>query len=188
MRSFQVFFCVLFLLGVGGLAQAQVTKLKGNSFENGVVPNTITNDLTISFDGQYTGNQLRIELTAGSIYQHPSGSHSPPNEIILTIVPNLVFDSFLAQGSLTAGSPDVDPAPSGGSVNIGGSPPAVFTSEGINQASNPHGGVVIVDREDFITHRITLSSDAQGTWSYLASAEGIHGVVENMPINNGYMQ
>lgn len=60
----------------------------------------------------------------------------------------------------------------GGAVDLGAPAAAVFSAAAINQAWNPSPGVVVVDRTDFVTARISLSDDAQGTWAYLASAGG----------------
>ena len=181
-------FCsVCLTLYSGAVVQAQVTSLSGGGYDNGVVPNTITNDLSIDFSGQYTGSQLFIELTAGSIYQDAIGSDGPPNSFLFGIVPSLEFDSFVANGSEVSGGPFGEPAQRGGAVNLGGGPAAQFDASQANYSWFPAAGNIILDQSDFITARITLSDDAEGTWSYMASANGTFGVVESMPISNGFM-
>jgi len=188
MRTFLFCLVPLVVLTAAQQACAQITKLTNNSFDNGVVPDTVTNDLSIDFTGQYTGSQLRIELTQGSIYQHPFGGTTPPNEALLSVFPELAYDSFVARGSAVSGSPLGEPAIHGGAVNLGATAAAVFDSAEINQHVGPLSDIGIFDQSDFLTYRITLSSDAIGTWSYLSSANRVMGVMENLQIRNGTME
>ena len=55
-------------LAIPSISLGQISKLDNNPFVNGVVANTVTNDVSIDFNGQYTGSQLRVQLTQGSIY------------------------------------------------------------------------------------------------------------------------
>ena len=158
----------------------------GKYFSSEIIPGApagfVTNDLKISFTGQYTGVQLLTPvLPAGSIYQDAVGSAIPPNAAFIPVFPTLAFDTFVAQGSPTAGGPDGDPSPGGGAVDLGGAPGAVFTSSQINQAWNPAGGVTITDRSDFLAARLTLSTQVNSSFSALASSGGspflIHGSI-----------
>ena len=126
----------------------------------------------IDFAGQYTGAQLIVELTSGSIYQDAVGSATPPNAAFIPVFPSLANDSFVAQGSAVAGGPFGEPLPGGGAVDLGGAAAAQFDVAGINQAWNPAGGEVITDQVGFLIAQITLSTDAVGDWSLLASAGG----------------
>ena len=168
---------------------AQITKISGGGYDNGVIPNTVTNDLSIDFSGQYTGSQLLIELTAGSIYQDALGSNSPPSPVFIPLFPTVAFDSFFAQGSVTSGGPYGDPAilMGSGALNLGGSLFPNFDTTGANLMYGPLLGTHIFDEADFLTARFTLSDDAQGTWSYMASANAEFGVVEAAPIIDGKM-
>ena len=154
---------------VTGAASAQVSNvgITQNATTEGVV-----NQISIDFAGQYSGAQLLIELSSGSVYQDAVGAATPPNAAFIPVFPSLANDSFVAQGSATAGGADGEPLPGGGAVDLGGAAVAQFDAAGINQAWNPAGGQVISDRVGFLIAQITLSSDAAGTWSLLSSAAG----------------
>ena len=118
MRKAHWILAAVILLGSMDCASAQITELSGNSFANGVVANTVTNDLSIDYTGQYTGSQLLIELTAGSIYQDSFGSQTPPNSFFLQVSPSVEYDSFVAEGSAISDSSSGVPALGGGAVNL----------------------------------------------------------------------
>ena len=178
--------CVILMLGQS--ASAQVTRLSGGGYNNGVVPNTITNDLSIDFRGKYTGSQLLIELTAGSIYQNFNGGDTAPEALLFTIDPLVEFDSFVTNDSEVAGGLWGGFALGGGAANFSGSRHKQFDTSGVDVSWFPAAGSLIFDQSDFLTARITLSDDAEGTWSYMASANGTFGVVDSMPISNGSMK
>jgi hypothetical protein len=163
---------------------AQVTSVRWANVDNTVddVPGDdfdptmyVTNDLRITFSGQFTGIQLLLELTQGSIYQNDSpligsGMFPPAKPLIEQLDPTLQWDTFIAFGGPTAGDTVGNFGAGGGAVGLGGRVAAQFDSERINQAWNPAGGVEIFDRSDFMVARVTLSNDAVGRWGIKTSA------------------
>jgi hypothetical protein len=145
-----------------------------------------TTDIKVSFEGQYTGSQMLTPvLPAGSIYQDALGGN-PPLAGIVAVFPGVAFDTFVAQGSPTSPGPNGDPSLGGGAVDLGGPAAPEFSTSRINQAWNPAGGVVILDKTDFLIARVTLSTQINGELGSilaLASAAGtpsqIQGRVEN---------
>jgi hypothetical protein len=146
----------------------------------------ITNDLNINFDGQLSGVQLLIELTSGSIHQDAAGAAVPPNAAVVGALPNLAWDTFVALDSAVSGGPHGEPSLGGGAVNLGGAAAPSFTSALINQGYFPGPGVTsATDGRDFLAARVTLSPDAAGTATYLASANGVISDAVVTPIVNG---
>ncbi len=180
---------VVTALFVATTANAQVSSLGFVTVDNtdGGAPlaDFVTNDLLATFSGQYTGAQLIVELTDGSIYQDGVGATVPPNGGFLAGFPSLRYDTFLAQGSAIAGGTDGEPSPGGGAVDLGGAAGAVFTTAGINQAWNPPGGVTVSDKSDYLLARVSLSKAAAGTAKILASANGQRFVLDSIPVIGG---
>ena len=175
-------------LDADGQAGGEVHKFAVHSFINGVVPDTVTNDLSIDFAGRYTASQLIIELEQGTIHQYPGGGIAPPPSFILDLIPELAFDTFVAHGAPAADGGSGTPGTAGGAVNLGGSPSAEFGDTRIDQHWYAAPDTLPDDQTDFLIARITLSSDARGTWSYQASADGLFGVVEMQPIEEGRLR
>jgi len=175
---------------VASFAQAQVTDLKFVLVDNTPGGSTVadvfhTNDLLVSFAGQYTGSQLIVELASGSIYQNSFGNIGPPSPALMPVFPSLAFDSFVAQGNATNGGSFGHPAPGGGAIDMGGDPNARFDTGGINQAWHPAGAQNIIDQVDFFLARVTLSNDATGTANVLVSAAGVLRIERDLPIIGG---
>jgi hypothetical protein len=138
-------------------------------------------DLVIDFTGQWTGAQLQVELTRGSIYQDTFGDNDPPNPAFFGSQPALEFDTFVMAGNLTN-----DVSLFGGAVDIwehrnpdapqGQDAPAdlVLDSTGIYASwfGQPGNSGSYTDQADFATARITLTDDATGDWWYLDSVDG----------------
>lgn len=139
----------------------------------------VTNDILISFEGQYTGAQILVEgLTVGDIFQENSSAVvTPPNPEDIIALPSLAFDTFLAQGSPVldgAGQPSLfgEPRPGGGAVDLGANESAEFSTGRINQSFFPDGGEVIEDQQDFLVARITLHNSVNSELRLLISAGG----------------
>lgn len=113
-----------------------------------------------------------VSLTQGSIYQDGVGAVGPSNSAFFATFPSLEFDSFVAQGSTSSTGTFGPPNVVGGAVNLGGASTAVFTTSAINLAWSPRAGTPVSDQSNFLVSRLTLSNDAEGTISYLASADG----------------
>jgi len=141
----------------------------------------VTNDLLSSWDGQYTGTQMVLELSAGSIYQHPSEASAVPPPGVQNLASAARFDTFV-----THGGPGLNwsfSQPGGGAVDLGGEPKAQFDGNRINQSWNPSGiDAGLEDEVDFMFARITLSEDAVGTVDVLVSAAGVPHIERDIPI------
>jgi len=171
-------------------ASAQVNAVRVTQTDNSTggadLANHVTNDLSIDFTGQLSGLQLLVDLTAGSIYQNAFGGNLAPNGALLPAFPALAFDTFVTLDSLTQGGPHGEALPVGGAVNLGGSATAVFTTSDINQGWSPAAGVSSATSiSDFLAARVTLTSDATGTASFLASSAGVISAPTVLPIVNG---
>ena len=157
-----------------------------NSGGGAAVEGFVTQDLSVDFDGRWTGCQLLVELDTGSIYQDAAGGVTPPTDFIVGLVPSAAFDTFVAAGGATSGTSETFSL-GGGAVDLGASPTAQFDAAGINQAWNPPGGAAILDRTDFVTARVTLSADATGTWKFLVSSGGEMQTYEG-PVSDGQIR
>jgi hypothetical protein len=132
----------------------------------------ITNELAIGFTGKLSGIELFVDLASGSIFQHPFGGNGPPHPALLPVFPELAYDSFVSLDSPVSGGPYGEPLLVGGSVHLGGSSTAYFTTEGINQGWAPSSSVMVSDQSDFMAARVTLSDEAMGTWGVRSGAGG----------------
>ena len=164
---------------VAAVASVSTAGITGINWTGGTeTPEGIVNQITIDFTGQYTGSQLLVELTEGSIFQQtPFGSASAPSAALVTAFPDLANDSFATQGGTTSDTSDGAMSLGGGAVNIGGAASAQWDATGLNQAWNPAPGVTVENKTAFVTTQVTLSPDAVGTWRYLGSADGTFGVI-----------
>jgi hypothetical protein len=170
-------------------AVAQITEIQvaqtDNSSGGAALDGFVTNDVTISFDGRYTGSQLLVVLDQGDIYQDADGGISTPDFTSASVE----FDTFVAQGLPTVGTIDFDQSDGDifGAVNLGGDHPGTFDALLLNIAWHPTPPEFLEDLSDLLTARITLSDNASGAWSYLASAQG-EITIENRIIQGGVVQ
>jgi hypothetical protein len=183
------FVAILTVLALAPLASAAVTDMQINEVDNSVggaaLSGYYTQDVVIDFDGEWTGSQLLIQLSTGDVYQDGVGTAQPPQEAFFATFASLEFDTFVAAGGTTNGTSETFSL-GGGAVDLGGDPTAQFDSAGINQAWNPPGGAGIADRTGFALARVSLSDDASGTWTLLASAGGEISTYEG-PVEGGAM-
>ena len=168
-----------FMVGVAVSAatsvSAQVTGFSLVPVDNGGIVPGVTLDFTIDFDGQWSGSQLLLNLESGGIYRDPFGDPNggKPMPAFFPTFPTLEFDTAIQAGGVGAGA-----------VDLGGAPARVFPPAGTTDATaisiawNPAGGDIFADQTDFRTFRLTVSPDAFGTFSYLASAGGEITVVQ----------
>jgi hypothetical protein len=168
----------------GQIAAIEVAQID-NSSGGAALDGFVTNDVTISFDGRYTGSQLLVLLDQGSIYQDPAGGIATPDFATASVE----FDTFVAQGLPTVGTIDFDQSDGDifGAVNLGGDHPGTFNVLLLNIAWHPSPPEFLEDLSDLLTARITLSDNASGTWSYLASAQG-EITIEDRIIQGGVVQ
>ena len=182
-------FALLIFIGIAAQdAAAQITEIRVDQIDNSsggpALDGFVTNDVVISFDGQYTGSQLLVVLDQGSIYQDPDGDITVPEFTSSSVE----FDTFVTHG-LPAIS-DINYAFNGnilGAINLGGAHPGTFDAMLLNIAWHPPGGTFIEDLSDFLTARISLSDDASGGWAYLASARQ-EITIEERIIQGGVVQ
>jgi len=149
-------------------AWAGVTSFEIVPIPQVVLPDHVVSDLTIDFTGNLRGQRLVVDLDGGSIFQHPLGAQTLPSESLLAANPSLTYDTFLAIGGTTAESSQplldltctsLDP----------GACPHRFDDQAIYVAWAPATGVEIPAGDAFLTARLTLSSDAQGTLQYFSA-------------------
>ncbi|MEM1444418.1 MAG: hypothetical protein AAGF84_00025 [Planctomycetota bacterium] len=169
-------------------ASAQVT---GFSFWTDVSPNgtAVSTVITIDFEGQYTGSQILLELTQGTILQEQafgSDIDVAPGSGLAAAAGGLRFDTYFAQGDIFSDGPNAAGSPNlgGGAVNIRATDAAAVFNDPttISQAFNPAGGELILDRTNFVIAQIALSGDAQGTLKFFASANGVVPEPEDVPV------
>ncbi|MCO6043172.1 hypothetical protein NG895_04580 [Aeoliella sp. ICT_H6.2] len=135
-----------------------------------VGPGYVSNDIFISFPGQLGGQQLSIQLTAGSIYNHSLGGATEPHPALLEISPDLAFDTYVTTGALSGAQPGTSSAWVGGAVNLPDSLSAwslegqTISATWIRALTYP-----VSNQTDFGVARITLSPDAAGSGSFLTS-------------------
>lgn len=142
------------------------------------LPGFVAVDFEITFTGQYTGSQLLVELTAGSIYQDPNDLDNAR-----TSTAPLAIDTFVAQGQIPATS--MSTLAFNGAVDLGGQVSSdVDGTTGFDGAWFPSAGLNITNQSDFATARLILSDDAQGTLSYIAFVNG-QAIVLNSEIVDG---
>jgi hypothetical protein len=152
-----------------------------------VLQGNVVNDIHLGFRGQLSGSKLTLVLTEGSIYNHPLGGNQAPDARVVAHAPALAFDTFVTLGSPTLGGPFGNALLVGGPHPCGNSCPLPDTDQTLERRWLPAAGIVIRDQQDFLTARITLTEDARGTWSYLASAAGVIWESPPQPVVNGRM-
>ena len=105
------------------------------------------------------------------MYQSTLDLDTPPKAAFFPFLPELEFDSYFANGSLVFdGSVYGEPQLGGGAVDLGGGVVEVSTTTQISQQWNdPPQAPDVTNISNFPTARVTLSVDAEGTWSYVAS-------------------
>lgn len=151
------------------------------------LPNHVTNDLFIDFEGKYTGSQLHLTVTEGAVFSFPFGTpFAVPLSDLFFAFPELEYTSFAAQGALVKREPWLDPALGGGAVNVGGDASPEVTSTTISHMWFPLGDQLIVDQSDFVVARVSLSDDAAGSFSFFTSAGEAYKIFLG-DIENGQM-
>ena len=169
-------------------ASAAVTNFNVGTVNNSM-PDYVTNDISIDFENQWSGSQILLTLSAGSLFQDPNGfnGNNVPSQSLANSFDGVKYDSFVTGGGPTDAS-SVSVNLGGGAVDLGGASAANFAvnpASQINQAWNPAAGTNPTNGTDFLTARLTLSDDAAGTWQYLASDGDIS--TTGGTINNGTM-
>ncbi len=146
-------------------ATAQVTSFTLDSANTGSGQN-----ITIDFDGQFTGSQFLVTLTEGTLTSAANLFPVPGEE-------NADL-TFIANGIVPVGF-STAPSIAGPAVNLGtvneGAAVATTTLFDVTAFTPPaQQGPANQDGVDFIIARIGgLSADAQGSFSFLASVNGV---------------
>jgi len=160
-------------------AAAEILSVNVLSSDPGaVLPGYVANDVFLDFDSMLLGQQLSLQLTQGSILQSgAAASDTAPSQVLIRQSPDLAYDSFVTMGGLD----DETSAPVitvGGAVDLAWkfdlnvSKAVVFDSRAADITWAAQPGTRILAGEDFLTARLTLSGDAQGTFRYLCSTRG----------------
>ncbi|MEM8495749.1 MAG: hypothetical protein AAF663_10220, partial [Planctomycetota bacterium] len=91
-----------------------------NSAGGSALDGFTTTDITVDFDSRWTGSQMLIQLTKGSIYQNDFGGDGPPSGLFTTFQPALAFDTFVTLNARTSEELPDDVEVFAGAVNLGG--------------------------------------------------------------------
>src|SRR5690606_5734235 len=83
-------------------AVAAITSIDVVHVPQSVVPGHQTYDILVNATGQFLCIDMRIDLTAGSLYDHGLGSHAPPDDTFFPAAPALPFDTFVGMGGRTS--------------------------------------------------------------------------------------
>ena len=154
---------IIAVIAVAGLAlaaQADITTSitqVNNSAGGADLSNYRTWDIGANTgSADWTQAQLLITLSTGTIYINAlNGGYQAPNPAFVGLFPALGFTSYVTDGVSSSVSIG------GGAVNLGGAPAASFTSTGANVTW------FTTNTNDFNFRnllRLSLSSDASGTW------------------------
>lgn len=173
MRLLNVFAASVLVLASACFATAAVTNVKAVQVEQTAVDGFIANEILIDFEGNLRGQQMILNLTAGSIYQDGLGSNLPSNSGFWGPAPTLRYDTYVAIGGRQSDGAK-PPATQevllvGGAANLEPGAVLKFDTEGLNVAWAPGTGVDVPNGTDYITSQITLSNDAVGTLQYFGS-------------------
>ncbi|MEM1027222.1 MAG: hypothetical protein AAGJ38_03985 [Planctomycetota bacterium] len=153
----------------------RVTQTPGTSFTGEPL---VLNDLLLSFEGDYIGSQLIVELDAGSIYQHPYGvaPFNPPAASAIESVSSITSDTYFAHG------PDGqtgyrNPFIVGGPVNIDHDQVSILqTPTQLAIAWSRPPGQDINNQNDFRVFRLALTPEASGSFTFFTiTQDGFYG-------------
>jgi hypothetical protein len=157
--------------GFASTAMAATSSVEVNAANT--VPNVVANSLLVDGEGaDWTGIVLRVDLTAGSVYNDALGADTP-NQAFWGVFPALEFDSWVGvAGDGTNGI-------AGGAGDLGGGPQSM-TGQTISITGF---NTTVTNTAALRVGNISLSSDAAGTWQLIQSFAGgvlirSEGVVE----------
>jgi len=143
----------------------------------------VVNDIVVTSADNVGGQQLVVNLTAGTINQSDFGSDLPPNAALFTAFPNLPNDTFVGMGGLNQ---DSNPGTLvvGNSGLAGGMAPdsaALMSATNIDITWAPGGGVNVLGTNTLA--RVTLSNNAAGSWRLVSTERGAADV--DIPLSDG---
>jgi hypothetical protein len=190
------FASVLLTCAVGASAFVSINLVEVDNSANPILDGFRTYDLFITTDDHWTTSALYLDLQQGSLYQDPWGGNGwgvnlyPPDPAIIDLLqqqgtPNgLEFDTYIGMQFVTQGWPasDVGAPPDVYQPNVSGityawgMPQYLFDDAGLSSSGTN------------LAARITISDDAEGTWSFGATEGSLpHARFLDNPITAGQM-
>lgn len=173
------------------IVRAGVTDISTVQVAQSAVANSVTNDILVDFEGNLRGQQMILNLTAGTIYQDGFGSNTPPNGALFPTFASAEYDTFVGIGGRRSDGP-IPPASHpvlvvGGAVNLESGAALKFDTAGLNVAWAPGTGVDVPNGTDYFVSRITLSNNAVGSLQFFSSTTATAGdpLIETFQIANG---
>jgi len=172
MQTIKAIVVVMLVLCVASVSSATSVSISSGAAAPGPDGNTVNDIVVTPLSGQLGGQQLVVNLSAGSIYQDTFGGDTPPNGALAAAFPNIVNDTFVGMGGLVA-------ADNPGTLVVGNSglaegtaadAAAVFSGSNIDVTWAPGGGVVVSSAATVA--RVTLSNDAAGSWRLVSTESG----------------
>jgi hypothetical protein len=168
-------------------ATAAVTHIQPVQVDKGeLLPDFVTNDLSIDFEGNLRGHLILLDLDQGSIYDNAFGSDYPPNSALFPIFPELAYDTFVTLGGPT--QQESHPIEPGSDISLPIVPECSILPGCRLFAGRPATGVAIPSANDFMVARITLSNDAMGTVHYFGATTDSSRFVAGFSIVQGVIQ
>lgn len=144
-----------------------------------IAPDTyVTNDVMLDVDSDWLSAILIVTpTTTGQIYQNALGGDGPPNPALFPAYATLEYDTYVSDG--LGGIPSMAAAVDYGYSSI------VFDADELALT------YYTTATETGLLHmaRVTLSVEAQGEWTFVATAspEGGPKIIAGGPIVDGYM-
>jgi MYXO-CTERM domain-containing protein len=157
----QLMVCLIVCGFVGGSASAAAV-IMGTDTRNTIAG---TSAIGIVVDGagvDWTGAVLKIDLTAGSVYNDAGFGSDAPQEALWGFVPALQWDSYVGipgdgTGGIAGGAGDLG----GGPLNIGGT--------GVDAVSVTWFNTRTTDTGPILIGNITVTDDVAGTIALIVS-------------------
>jgi len=143
------------------------------------IPNTVANSLIVNgAGGDWNSAELLMNLTAGSIYNDPTFDSLEQQAQFWSVFPDLEFDSWVGLPGDGTGTVF------GGAIDLGDPGPAVIADQ---KASVTWFNTDITNTGPIRIANMTLSDNAQGTWTVLVGFSGGVILTESGWVVNGVM-
>lgn len=145
-----------------------------------------TQDLIVTTSTDWLSAELLLNLTSGSIYQHPFGGTTRPNPLLIDTNPELAFDTFVWNGVSFTTPIDIAPVGiAGGAVDLGGNSMSTFNTSVLDVTWYT---TATTDIGTLALARVTLSNMATGTWRIRLSNDGGDLIVTpSQPVIDGQL-
>lgn len=152
-------------IAVNGASASIVGWFAPVATEGGDVPPAgyVSQDLTVNATTDWLATNMRVVLTAGTVYQDigagtPSPLYKGPDPTNFPFLPSLRWDTYVTNSLGLAGAA---PNSAGGAPDLGGSVTSAFSTTSINLNWYTTS---TTDTGTFTLGRFTLSNGATGTW------------------------